>query len=98
MNKILHAAIGATLFSAATLSAFDNTQQNDFWDTTGYVNPTPAVTSSETVAPCEFAETTRQYGTTEAETVFDSVASTENTSNAIASFSSFPPSLVLIVK
>jgi len=98
MNKILHAAIGATLFSAATLSAFDNTQQNDFWDTTGYVNPTPAVTSAETEEMCEFTETTLQHGATSPETPFDSIASTENTSNAIASFSSFPPSLVLIVK
>ena len=41
LYKRLVLVIGATVCVAA--SAFDNTVQNDFWNTTAYVNPNPSV-------------------------------------------------------
>jgi hypothetical protein len=38
--------ISVALLASAGLSAFDNTQNNGFWDTTKYVNPAPAVSGA----------------------------------------------------
>ena len=36
----------ALAFASTCLFAFDNTQNNGFWDTTKYVNPAPAVSGA----------------------------------------------------
>ena len=42
MSAVLLLAVGLALSPAFAL---DNTQNNDFWDTTAYVNPSPSVES-----------------------------------------------------
>ena len=36
----------AIAIASTGFSAFDNTQNNDFWDTTKYVNPAPSVSGA----------------------------------------------------
>ena len=87
------------LLASVGLSAFDNTQNNGFWDTTKYANPAPAVSGAAMVQ--EFASLVfdRRDCAMAKDSVMDSrYFSTVGPVALACQFRSIPPGLFFIVR
>lgn len=87
------------LLSKLCFPAFDNMVSNDFWNTVGYANPTPSMTTVSMVAAFESNVSCSKEQTLQEDEVFDSWCFFLTEAFSLHSkFISTPLSFVIVVR
>ena len=97
-SRIRTVAALAVFLAFAAAFALDNTVNNDFWNTTGYVNPSPDTKAATLETPFDSVVATARASVPAADDRFDSVYRTVKESAPLQRFRSDAPALVLYFK
>ena len=97
-SRIRAAAALAAFAAVAAAFALDNTINNDFWNTTGYVNPSPDTKAATLDSPFNSVMATARASVPAVDERFDSVYRTVNESAPLERFRSDAPGLALYFK